>query len=207
MDNDRDFTPTQPLPLQPEVAAPIPNEAEPHWLKSGYRFVVIVILLVGAVVLGTFVARWIVDSQVEKVFPTAPSVVTATECGVEPTVTIPEVEGVAYDQSRSADVLTVKAAAVSDRYELIGGAATSWDISMAPVPCPEPTPEDATTGPEAPGDSPTDHVGEFIDGAKEAGSEVWDWTKEYGPGIWDRVKELGNGAKESVEEWSRGNPE
>lgn len=112
-----------------------------------------------------------------------------------------------YEQLRSQDILTVKAAPASDRYELIGGATTLWYINMAPEPCPEPTLEGITDSPEAPLGDALDYVGDVIDGAKDVGSEVWNWTKEYGPGIWDRVKELGNGAKKSVEDWSQGGAE
>lgn len=203
---DTNSTPTEPLPTQTAPLSVAPDSKRNRFAKS-YRFVVIAVLLVGAVVLGTFVARWIEAMQVEKVFPVAPSVIAATECGVEPTVTIPEVDGVAYEQLRAENTLTVKASPESKRYELIGGATTRWYIDMAPDPCPEPGPESTTEQPEAPvGDTP-DYVGDMIDGAKDVGSEVWDWTKEYGPGIWDRVKELGNGAKESVEKWSQGGAE
>lgn len=202
---DTNSTPTEPLPTQ-AATAPIPVSKRKRF-SAGYRFVVVGLLLVGAVVFGTFTARWFMESQVERVFPVAPSVVAAIECGVEPTVTIPEAEGVVYDEVRSGDTLTVKASAASTRYELTGGADTLWEINMAPEPCPEVAPEDTADSPEAPvGDTP-DYVGDVIDGAKDVGSGVWDWTKEYGPGIWDRVKDLGKGAKESVEKWSQGGTE
>lgn len=202
---DTNSTPTEPLPTL-AATAPIPVSKSKRF-SAGYRFVVIGLLLVATVVLGTFTARWIMDSQVEKVFPVAPTVAAASECGLEPTVTIPETEGVTYKEVRSGDRLTVRAIPESERYELAGGADALWEINMASEPCPEPTPESTTDSPETPVEAAPDHVGDVIDGAKDVGSEVWDWTKEYGPGIWDRVKELGNGAKESIEEWSQGGSE
>lgn len=198
---DNNSTPTEPLPTQPVSSGSV---AHPYRRKfaGAYRFVVVAVLLVGAVVLGTFVARWIEASQVETVFPAAPTVTASSECGVEPTVSIPEIEGVSYSQERTGDLLTVEAAPESKRYELTRGARTSWEISLAPEPCPAPGTTDGQ--PEAPATGTEDYVGDVIDGAKDVGSEVWDWTKEYGPGIWDRVKELGNGAKESIEDWSQG---
>lgn len=203
---DNNSTPTEPLPTQPVSSGSV-VQPEQKKFAGAYRFVVVAVLLVGAVVLGTFTARWIEAMQVETVFPDAPIVTASSECGVEPTVTIPEIDGVSYSQDRTGDLLTVEVIPESKRYELSKGAKTSWEISLAPEPCPEPTPGTTDGQPEAPATDTEDYVGDVIDGAKDVGSEVWDWTKEYGPGIWDRVKELGNGAKESIEDWSQGSSE
>ncbi len=203
---DTNSTPTEPLLTQSIGSVP-PVQQKRKRFAAVHHFVVVALLLLGSVVLGTFVAQRIAEAQVETVFPTAPAVVDSTGCGVEPRVSIPEVEGVVYTQERSGDLLTVEAAPASDRYRLSRGASTSWEISLAPEACPEATPGPTDGQPEDPATGTEDYVGDVIDGAKDVGSKVWDWTKEYGPGIWDRVKELGNGAKESIEDWSRGNAE
>lgn len=203
---DNNSTPTELLPAQP-VGSGYAAQPEQKRFPGAYRFLVVAVLLVGAVVLGTLTARWIGAMQVETVFPDAPIVTASSQCGVEPTVAIPEVEGVSYSQERTGDLLTVEAVPESKHYELSKGAKTSWDISLAPEACPDPAPGTTDGQPEAPATGTEDYVGDVIDGAKDVGSEVWDWTKEYGPGIWDRMKELGNGAKESVEDWSQGSSE
>lgn len=203
---DTNSTPTEPLQTQ-SISSVSPVQQKRKRFAAVHHFLVVALLLVGSVVLGTFVAQRIAEAQVETVFPTAPAVVDSIGCGVEPTVSIPEVEGVNYNQARTGDLLTVEATPESKYYELTRGARTSWEISLAPEPCPEPTPGTTDGQPEAPATDTEDYAGDVIDGAKDVGSEVWDWTKEYGPGIWERVKELGNGAKESIEDWSQGNTE
>lgn len=199
---DIESTPTEPLPVM--------GGGRPEELKRGNgsspvaRGLLIAGGIIAALILGVLAANGIAALQIQKVFPDAPSVTVSTECGVEPTVAIPEVPGVIYTQSRSGDLLTVKATPESKEYELIKGAPSKWEIVMGSVACPTPTEE---TAPDASPEESSDYVGEIIDGTKELGSEAWDWTKEYGPGILDRVKELGTGAKESVEEWSRGSGE
>lgn len=73
----------------------------------------------------------------EEVTPVAPTLVPAEQCGVEGTVSIPEVTGVVYTASTTGRVVTVTATA-ADGYVLAEGSESSWEIELPEiVPCPE----------------------------------------------------------------------
>ena len=69
-----------------------------------------------------------------EVTPEAPVLVPATECGVEPTVTIPEMDGVEYTSSRDGDTVTVTASA-TEGYVIPEGATIEWTFNVAAEPC------------------------------------------------------------------------
>lgn len=58
-------------------------------------------------------------------------------CGVEPTVSIPETEGVQYTQVRDGNTLTVTAS-TTPGYVFAAGAATSWTFDMSFEPAVQP---------------------------------------------------------------------
>lgn len=75
---------------------------------------------------------------VEKpVTPLAPSLVPAETCGVEGAVSIPQVEGVIYDQARQGGTVTVTATA-AEGFVLEEGVTALWELVIpAVVACPE----------------------------------------------------------------------
>ena len=89
---------------------------------------------------GTYV--W--QKNVVEVTPEAPVLVPAGQCGVDGTVSIPEVEGVEYTESREGTVVTVTAAP-TEGFAFPEGATTSWTFDVAGEACP---PDEVT--PEAP---------------------------------------------------------
>ena len=76
----------------------------------------------------------ITEVPLTEVTPVAP-VLGEAECGVEPTVTIPEVEGVEYTQTRDGDLVTVTATA-KEGYVIAENAPVEWIFSVAAEPCP-----------------------------------------------------------------------
>ena len=78
-----------------------------------------------------YVRAW---DMIRGVTPAAP-VREAAECGAEPQISIPQVEGVAYAQSRTGDLVTVTASALPG-FAVAPGSQTSWTYDVTPLVCP-----------------------------------------------------------------------
>ncbi|KIA73413.1 hypothetical protein ANMWB30_23400 [Arthrobacter sp. MWB30] len=69
------------------------------------------------------------------VTPVAPELIPAAVCGIEATVSTPEVEGVVYRQTRTGSTITVTATATKG-FVLADGATSSWEFTLSEVvPC------------------------------------------------------------------------
>lgn len=88
------------------------------------------------------------ESPLTEVVPDAPALAEAA-CGVEPTVVVPETDGVAYSQTRVDNTVTVTAAA-NEGYVIARGAATSWTFDVTPSTC-QCVPEETNWGADATG--------------------------------------------------------
>ncbi|UOQ61035.1 hypothetical protein MUN76_03400 [Leucobacter rhizosphaerae] len=67
------------------------------------------------------------------VSPAAPAL-SDVACGVEPAVLIPEMDGVAYGQTRAGNIVTVTATA-EPGFVLAEGAVATWPLDVTPQPC------------------------------------------------------------------------
>ncbi|MCM0640496.1 glycoside hydrolase family 16 protein [Cellulomonas wangsupingiae] len=78
-----------------------------------------------------YVRAW---DMVREVTPAAP-VREAAACGVEPRISVPDVAGVAYQQERDGNQVTVTASALPG-HTLTSGAQTRWTFDVTPLACP-----------------------------------------------------------------------
>jgi len=77
-----------------------------------------------------YVRAW---DTLPQVVPIAPTLIAA-ECDVEPTLAIPEVDGVVYTERRVGYQASVTAAA-AEGYAIAKGAQTTWTFDLTPEPC------------------------------------------------------------------------
>lgn len=142
-------------------------------------------------------------TKVETVTPAVPPhLVAAPECGVEPTVTIPEEKGIEYTSVRSEDVVVVTAQPESRKYEIKGDF--QWVFDVAAEKCAT-SPMNSSSGTQ---NDPYNYADELIEETKRLGEEATNlgkdatkWADENG--VLDKFAELGTGAKESVEDWAQ----
>lgn len=90
------------------------------------------------------------------VSPAAPTL-SDVACGVEPAVLIPEMEGVAYGQSRTGNTVTVTATA-EPGFVFAEGAAAAWQLDVTPQPC-ACVPDEITWGADPTSASVDDYYG------------------------------------------------
>ncbi|QIK63763.1 hypothetical protein G7068_11630 [Leucobacter viscericola] len=84
-----------------------------------------------------------------EVTPATPTLKPANACGVEPTVTVPETDGVEYAQQRSSNTITITAQAAED-HVIAQGSETEWSFDVTAEACEE------ETAPPGPTERPTD---------------------------------------------------
>ncbi|MFK3672236.1 hypothetical protein ACI2IX_18885 [Leifsonia aquatica] len=75
-----------------------------------------------------------VDVPALPITPPIPTLQAPAECGVEPSVLLPSLAGVLYQQTRTGSTVHVTAT-VADGYLFAGGATTDWTFDVAPSPC------------------------------------------------------------------------
>lgn len=140
--------------------------------------------------------------RVETVTPSvAPNLVAAQECGVEPTVSIPDDKGIKYTSVRSEDVVVVTAQPESRKYEIEG--ETQWVFNVAAKDCAKKFTKAPITnsGTYNYADELIEETKRLGEDASRMGKEVNQWAEEKG--VWDKFKDMGTGAKESVEDWAQ----
>lgn len=141
-------------------------------------------------------------TRVETVAPSvAPNLVASQECGVEPTVSIPEDKGIKYTSVRSEDVVVVTAQPESRKYEIEGD--TQWVFNVAAKDCAKNITEPPTTNTDSYNyaDELIEETKRLGEDASQLGKDATKWADEKG--VLDKFAELGTGAKESVEEWAQ----
>ncbi|WP_205881293.1 hypothetical protein [Leucobacter viscericola] len=92
------------------------------------------------------------DPEPQAVTPAAPTLTPATACGVEPTVTVPEIDGVEYTQQRTDNTVKITAQATGD-YVIAQGSETEWSFDVTAEACTE---EPAQPKPTEPTEPPAD---------------------------------------------------
>ncbi len=79
--------------------------------------------------------------------PAVPVLETASQCGIESTVVIPQVEHVTYEQNKVESTVTVTASA-NDGYVFVPDAVTTWTFEVGAQECPPPVEPEKPVKPE-----------------------------------------------------------
>lgn len=158
-----------------------------------YAFVITIVLIVILFSL----------TGVKKVYPIAPTITVSSECGVEPKLSIPIVEGVIYHESRIGDKLTITAEPVSNEYRITDGTQKSWEFGMGSVSCNVDSKdvEDNRALEDNPESKEFEILDVFTKASEDLANEALSWAKEYGSDIWEKTKDASLDAKVSVEKW------
>ena len=104
------------------------------------------------------------------VTPVAPELVPAEDCETEATVTIPDTEGITYNQTREGNTITVTATA-NDGYTLTEGATTTWTFDVTGKTCPVPNTDPTPSSTEKPA-IPTTQAKNTVDKLAFTGASV-----------------------------------